>query len=163
MESDLSQLPEAMNPGLRRRTLILSGILSGLVVVSTAVFAFVHDGKSFAIEAALPQLELKDNPFVLREAWWNGELKPGETKIVQHQLFKRNEYWFWLGSSIQESKVSVHIYDAEGKLADAEAWQDKNVAGVRVVPKNSGVFYIRVAVDEAAEAPVEWAVIYAYR
>ena len=97
------------------------------------------------------------------EAWWNGELKAGETKIVQHQLFKRNEYWFWLGSSIQNSKVSIHVYDAEGKLADVEAWAKNNVAGVRLVPANSGTYYIRVAIEESAEQPVEWAVIYAYR
>ena len=51
------------------------------------VRAFVHDGKSYAIEAALPQLESKDNPFILREAWWNGKLNAGENKILQHQLF----------------------------------------------------------------------------
>lgn len=134
-----------------------------LATLSGAALAFVHDGKSFAIEAALPKLELREHPFVLREAWWNGELKAGETKIVQHQLFKRNEYWFWLGSSIQDSKVSIHVYDAEGKLADAEAWSKNNVAGVRLVPANSGTYYIRVAIDESAEEPVEWAVIYAYR
>lgn len=160
MEND--RPPESR--GQRRRRLV-AGAVAGLAVLLMAgtVGAFVHDGKSFAIEAALPKLELEENPFILREAWWNGELKPGETKIVQHQLFKRNEYWFWLGSSIQESKVNLHIYDSEGRLADAEAWQDKNVAGVRVVPANSGTFYIRVAVEDAAEVPVEWAVIYAYR
>jgi hypothetical protein len=162
MESDVT--PPLAGP--RCRTRKAASILSvgfAVCLAATGLYAFVHDGKSFAIEAALPNLELSDDPFVLREAWWNGELKPGETKIVQHQLFKRNEYWFWLGSSILESKVSIHIYDSEGKLADAEAWAEKNVAGVRVVPQNSGVYYIRVAIDQSDEVPVEWAVIYGYR
>ena len=144
-----------------RRSAVL--VIAALAMLAAGAGAFVHDGKSFAIEAALPQLELRENPFVLREAWWNGELKAGETKIVQHQLFKRNEYWFWLGSSIQNSKVSIHIYDSQGKLADAEAWAKNHVAGVRVVPENSGTYYIRVSIDESGEEPVEWAVIYAYR
>jgi hypothetical protein len=162
MESDLP-MPMAGRERRSRKVAIVLSVAVAACLAATGVYAFVHDGKSFAIEAALPNLELSDDPFVLREAWWNGELKPGETKIVQHQLFKRNEYWFWLGSSILESKVSIHIYDSEGKLADAEAWAEKNVAGVRVVPVNSGVYYIRVAIEEAAEEPVEWAVIYGYR
>ena len=133
------------------------------LLATRLVYAFVHEGKSFAIEAAVPQLELKENPFVLREAWWNGELNSGDTKIIQHQLFKRNEYWFWLGCSQTESKVSIHVYDSEGKLAEAEAWQDQNVAAVRVVPKNSGIYYIRVAIEGAEENPAEWGVVYAYR
>ncbi|MBL9153892.1 MAG: hypothetical protein JNK37_15475 [Verrucomicrobiales bacterium] len=147
----------------RTRNLVIAAALAVALITVGVVFAFVHDGKSYAIEAALPQLDLEENAFILREAWWNGELKPGETKIFQHQLFKRNEYWFWLGSSIPESKVNLHVYDSDGRLADAEAWNKDNVAGVRVVPENSGTFYIRVAIDEAAETPVEWAVIYAYR
>ena len=125
--------------------------------------AFVHDGKSFAIEAALPQLELKGNPYVLREAWWNGELDTGETKILQHQLFKRNEYWFWLGCSDRSAVVNIHIYDSQGNLTEAESWQKENVAGVKVVPKVTGTFYVRVAIEKANEYPAEWAVIYAYR
>ncbi|NNE92347.1 MAG: hypothetical protein HKN23_11925 [Verrucomicrobiales bacterium] len=125
--------------------------------------AEVHDGKSFAIEKALPALELKENPYTLRENWWKGELRKGENKILKHQLFVRNEYWFWLGASQRGAKVSIHIYDGEGKIADAEAFQDKNVAGVRIIPKKSGVHYIRIAVDDTIIEPVEWAVIYGYR
>ena len=144
----------------------IQGLVLGLAAFLAAaglVWGFVHEGKSFAIEAAVPQLELEENPFVLREAWWNGELQPGETKIIQHQLFKRNEYWFWLGVSQMESKVSVHVYDSEGKLSEAEAWQDRNVAAARIVPKQTGVYYIRVAVETVSEPPAEWAVVYGYR
>ena len=137
--------------------LVLIGLMAGLA------HAFIHDGKSFAIEAALPQLELEENPFVLREEWWNGELKAGENKIMQHQLFKRNEYWFWAGGSIEACEVSIHVYNAEGTLVDAEAFQRGNVAGVRVVPDKTGSYYLRVAVEKSEENPVEWAVIYAYR
>ncbi|MGY8644376.1 MAG: hypothetical protein ACKVJU_25185 [Verrucomicrobiales bacterium] len=133
----------------------------GLVVPSTN--ANVHDGKSFAIEKAVPFLELDDAPFTLRENWWKGDLESGKNKIIKHQLFVRNEYWFWLGASLSDAEVSVHVYDGEGKLADAEAFQDKNTGGVRVVPKKSGVYYIRVAIEKSTQTPVEWALIYAYR
>ena len=111
-------------------------------------------------------MELKASPFRCApgELGWNGELGAGETKILQHQLFKRNEYWFWrLSRSDQSSEVNIHIYDSQGNLADAESWQKENVAGVRVVPEVTGTFYIRVSIAEASEQPAEWAVIYAYR
>lgn len=143
----------------------LGGFLAAAALASgvAVVYGYVHEGKSFAIEAAVPQLELEENPFSLREAWWNGELEPGETKIIQHQLFKRNEYWFWLGASVPGSKVNIHCYDSDGRLADAESWQDRHVAAARIVPKKTGVHYIRIAIEEAPAKPVPWAVVYGYR
>ncbi len=138
---------------------VLIGLTAFFLATSNAE---VHDGKSFAIEKAVPVLEGKP-PFTIRENWWKGQLESGKNKIIKHQLFVRNEYWFWLGASLRDAKVSVHIYDGEGKIADAEAFQDKNVAGVRVVPKKSGVYYVRVAIEESSVSPVEWALIYAYQ
>lgn len=143
-----------------RRIAIMAGLSVALAGIA---YGFVHEGKSFAIEAAVPQLELEENPFVLREAWWNGELQPGGTKIIQHQLFKRNEYWFWLGVSQTDAKVSIHVYNSEGKLEEKEAWQDRNVAAVRVEPDKTGIYYIRVAVESVTDPPAEWAVVYGYR
>ncbi|MCF6314485.1 MAG: hypothetical protein L3J39_18695 [Verrucomicrobiales bacterium] len=127
------------------------------------VWAFMHEGKDAAIGAALPKLDLPKNPYVLREAWWQGELKGGETKLIKHQLFKRNDYWFWMGASNPDAKVSIHIYDEGGNLVDEESFEKNDVAGARVVPKNSGIYYIRIKVLEGTAGPSEWAVIYAFR
>ena len=125
--------------------------------------AFIHEGKDAAIGAALPKLDLKENPYILREAWWHGELKGGEMKLIKHQLFQRNDYWFWMGASNPDAKVSIHIYDDEGNLVDAESFEKDHVAGARVVPKASGTYYIRIKVIGGPVGPTEWAVIYAFR
>jgi len=140
-------------------------VLVAMVILGGAgwVFAFVHEGKDAAIEAALPKLDLAKNPYVLREAWWHGELKEGETKLIQHQLFKRNDYWFWMGASNPDAKVSLHIYDAEGNLVDAESFEKGHVAGARVAPNSSGIFYIRIKAEAGSVGATEWAVIYAFR
>ena len=127
------------------------------------VLAFIHEGKDAAIGAALPKLDLSENPYVLREAWWHGELKIGETKLIKHQLFKRNEYWFWMGSSNPDAKVSLHIYDGDGNLVETENFEKDHVAGARVVPKTTGTYYIRIKITAGPAGPTEWAVIYAFR
>lgn len=123
----------------------------------------VNDGKSFAIEKAIPKLEIEYNPFILRESSWDGELKKGEVKIIQHQLYKRNEYWFWMGAALLDATVNIHIYDSAGNLTDAESFQSDNVAGVRVVPEKTGTYYLRIAVESSPMDETQWSVIYAYR
>ncbi|NOX99585.1 MAG: hypothetical protein GXP30_07640 [Verrucomicrobia bacterium] len=125
--------------------------------------AFIHEGKDAAIGAALPKLDLKKNPYVLREAWWHGELKDGEMKLIKHQLFQRNDYWFWMGASNPDATVSIHIYDDEGNLVDEESFEKGHVAGARVVPKASGAYYIRIKVTGGPVGPTGWAVIYGFR
>lgn len=134
-----------------------------IMVGASWVWALVHEGKDAAIGAALPKLDLAENPYVLREAWWQGELKKGETKLIQHQLFQRNDYWFWMGSSNPDAEVSIHIYDAEGNLVDEESFEKGHVAGARVVPKVSGTYYVRIKVLEGPAGPSGWAVIYGFR
>ena len=124
------------------------GVMPALAEEPRVHLVTVHDGRSFAIEAALPKLSKGAEGFALRESWWEGELKEGGIKIVRHQLFERNEYWFWAGLSDTEAKVSIHIYDEAGKLIEAESWKKGNVAGARVLPKKTGSYLIRIKVDK---------------
>ena len=60
-----------------------------------SAFASVDDAQSFALQAAEPYV--KDG-FQVREDFWGGDLGAGEKKAVKQQLFKGNEYWFWLAT-----------------------------------------------------------------
>ena len=71
----------------------------------------VDDAQSFALQAAEPYVK---EGFQVREDYWGGDLGAGEKKAVRQQLFKGNEYWFWLGTEVEAAKVSVHVYDSEG-------------------------------------------------
>ncbi len=74
--------------------------------------ASVDDAQSFALQAAEPYVK---EGFQVREDYWGGDLGVGEKKAVRQQLFKGNEYWFWMGAESERAKVSVHIYDSEGQ------------------------------------------------
>ena len=139
--------------------------LCGLAILLQTSSGLVHDGRSYAIEAALPELDKEENPFILRHSWWQGELAPGERNIIRHQLFNRNEYWFWAGCSDESAEISVHVYDSTGKLAEAESWQEGHVAAALVRPEKTDSYLIVVRVNEigSGNSPAEWAVIYGYR
>src|SRR3979409_51540 len=92
-----------------------SSLATVLLASSVASLASVDDAQSFALQAAEPYVK---EGFQIREDYWGGDLGSGEKKAVRQQLFKGNEYWFWMGTEVERAKISVHIYDSEGKLAE---------------------------------------------
>ncbi|HET9801292.1 MAG TPA: hypothetical protein VFP82_06360, partial [Chthoniobacterales bacterium] len=92
------------------------------------------------------------------------DLGSGEKKAVRQQLFKGNEYWFWLGTEVERAKISVHIYDSEGKLAEqGDSWEKGHFAAAHVIPKATGSYFIIVAVEESPEERTHWALVYGFR
>ncbi len=150
---------------MRHPSSVFRSLLAALLfaLAGTSSPAFTDDARSFAIEAALPWLDLKSNPFNLRETWWSQDAKVKQVKIIRHQLFQRNEYWFWVACENLKAKISVHVYDEEGKLVDAEAFEKNNSAGVRVVPKKSGSYLIRVVVESSPQKVTHWSMVYGFR
>src|SRR4029077_14309202 len=95
--------------------------LAVVVAFAVEIRGSVDDAQSFALQAAEPYVK---EGFQVREDYWGGDLGVGEKKAVRQQLYKGNEYWFWLGTEVETSKVSVHIYDSEGKLVEMpDSWQ----------------------------------------
>src|SRR5437762_3986670 len=115
------------------RACLLAALVFGAVPAGRGS---VDDAQSFALQAAEPYVK---EGFQVREDYWGGDLGGGEKKAVHQQLFKGNEYWFWLGSEVDRAKVSVHIYDAEGKLAEeSDSWQKGHFAAAHIIPKSTG-------------------------
>ncbi len=138
-------------------------IVAGLLTMPVSAPATTDDARSFAIEAAIPWLDLKKNPYHLRETWWAQDTKTGEAKLIRHQLFARNDYWFWAATADMKGKISIHVYDEKGKLVDSESFQKGHTAGVRITPKKSGVYFLRIVVESAPGGKAHWAVVYGYR
>ncbi|PYJ51754.1 MAG: hypothetical protein DME69_00620 [Verrucomicrobia bacterium] len=141
--------------------LCTSSLLTALVVLQPAILASVDDAQSFALQAAEPYVK---EGFQVREDYWGGDLGSGEKKAVRQQLFKGNEYWFWLGTEVDRAKVSVHIYDSDGKLAEeSDGWEKGHFAAAHVIPKTTGSYFIIVSVEESPEERTHWALVYGFR
>lgn len=122
--------------------------------------ATVDDALSFSLEAADPYLR---EGFTAREDFWGGDLPVKERKTIVHQLFKGNEYWFWMGTDAPRAVISVHVYDSEGNLAEVEHWQKPHFAAARVVPKKSGSYYLVVEIEKSDQERTHWGLTYGFR
>ena len=120
-------------------------ILTGAsVLAGIAVFASVDDAQSFALQAAEPYVR---EGFQVREDYWGGDLAAGEKKAVRQQLFKGNEYWFWMGTEVEQP----------------DSWQKGHFAAAHVVPTSTDSYYIIVAIEESPEERTHWALVYGFR
>ena len=140
------------------RTIALASLL--LLALQIDGRANLDEALSYALEAAAPYVKAG---FTVREDYWGGDLAVKQQKAIVHQLFKGNEYWFWLGTDTENAKISVHIYDADGNLADVEAWKKQHFAAVRVVPKKTGSYYLIVEVEKSDQERTSWALTYGFR
>jgi hypothetical protein len=130
------------------------------LVIAPASHAVVDDSQSFALEAAAPYVE---KGFTVREEHWSGTIPTNKKSTITQQLFKGNEYWFWLASDVGKAVLNIHVYDAKGNLVDEEAWAKGNKAGVRIVPKSSGTYYVVFIVESSPEKRTRWSIAYGFK
>jgi hypothetical protein len=135
-------------------------VLLTLVLGAVPARATIDDALSFALEAAEPYVK---EGFTVREDYWGGDLPVKTTKAIVHQLFKGNEYWFWMGTDQKAAKISVHIYDSAGNLAEIEAWQKPHFAAARVIPKKTGSYYLIVEVEKSPDERTYWSLAYGFK
>jgi hypothetical protein len=135
-----------------------------ILLVSAAVlvpaFAYVNDALSFAHEAVNPYVK---KGFAVRQDGWGGDLGVKDQQAITAQLFKGNDYWFCLGTEVKGAVVTLHLYDSQGKLAEAESWQKGRFAGARIVPPKTGTYYAIITVEKSPQERTGWAVVYSYK
>lgn len=146
---------------------LASVLLAGLCF-SPAASASVDEAHSAIMEAVAGHIE---DGFTIREEYWKGQLESGGKKLIRHQLFRGNEYWFWLATSAPGCELKLEVYDAEGTSVTLERSTTGTVRGVRVTPAQTGSYYILVQIsrspsEQTSKVPVQlsdWALVYGYR
>ncbi|HEV7869523.1 MAG TPA: hypothetical protein VGO90_17670 [Chthoniobacteraceae bacterium] len=143
---------------------IIATVLLALVASVTPVSATIDDALSLALEAANPYVK---EGFTVREDYWGGDLPVKQTKAIVHQLFKGNEYWFWMATDVKDAKISVHIYDSDGNLAETESKAVPVNGGKAhasfVRPKKTGSYYLIVEIEKSPEERTTWSLAYGFR
>lgn len=139
---------------------LLFSILASLAVLVAPVRASVDEALSYALEAAQPYIK---EGFTVREDYWGGDMAVKQPKAITHQLFKGNEYWFWIGTDNKSARVSVHVYDSDGNLSEVEFKQKGQMSMARVIPKRTGTYYLIVEVEKSKGERTHWGMAYGFR
>jgi len=142
------------------KSLISALLILPLLLAPARAYSSIDDALAFALEAAAPYVK---EGFTVREDYWGGDLPVKTTKAIVHQLFKGNEYWFWMGTDDKTAKISVHVYDSDGNLVEVEAWQKPHFAAARVMPKKTGSYYLIVEIEKSPQERTTWALAYGFR
>jgi len=137
-------------------------VLLSLAFLPTAGYGSVDDAHSFAMEAADPFVK---EGFIVREDYWNGEVKSGQQLMVKHQLFKGNEYAFWLGTANDDCKLEIQVLDEKGNAIQItpKIGIGETFTSVRVNPPKTGTYSVVFSVTSKTEKSVFWALAYGYR
>lgn len=131
-----------------------------LCVYSASSQASVDDAHSFAMEAAVPFVE---QGFIVREDYWNGEIKSGQQLMIKHQLFKGNEYAFWLATASEGAKLELKVFDEKGKAIEIDQKSAELWTTARVNPPKTGTYTLVFSLTSKTEPGLFWALAYGYR
>lgn len=134
--------------------------LSVSLLLSPVALAHVDDAHSMCMEIATPYVE---KGFIVRQDYSRGEVKSGQTKQVRAQMFKGNEYWFFLGSDLEGVELELHVLDLKGKSVSAETKKITGAMGVRVLPPRTGSYVITFTLKFSGRDKADWALATAYR
>jgi hypothetical protein len=135
-------------------------IIALAIAITSTSHATVDDAHGFAMEAAMPFVE---QGFIVREDYWNGEVKSGQKLMIKHQMFKGNEYAFWLGSANEGVAFELKVYDEKGKEITIDAKSSPMFASIRVNPPKTGTYSIVFSLKSKSEVGLYWALAYGYR
>jgi hypothetical protein len=147
----------------------LSRFLAALLAVAvpalpTTLLGVVDDAHSYTMEAATPFVS---QGFKIRSDYWNGRIAPGGQKAIRHQLFKGNEYCFFIGCDVDGAELTIKVYLPDGTPAKAtEVTDSNNAKAIRLPATTTGNYIIVFGIGKAnlpADEPVSWALSYGYR
>ncbi len=104
--------------------------------------------------------------FKVRDDFWKGALGLKKKKSVKHQLYRGNEYWFWLGAADASARAFLKVYDSKGRPVDVETAKGKGWSAVRVLPPKTETYTIVLVFEKdgaGKKEEVAWAMTYGYR
>jgi len=130
-------------------------LLCGVSAQATVDEAYDH-----TMEAAIPYVEQN---YTVRQDYWNGEVESGQKLALKHQLFKGNDYVFWLGTASEDCTLELSVFDSKGQPVHMDRKLAPFTNTVRVSPASTGTYIIVFSVTSKKERAVTWAITYGYR
>jgi hypothetical protein len=138
-------------------------ILFGLVIF--AVSASLRAETDEEVEAHKLVLDLtgafSNDGFKLRDGHWTGKIKPREHTLVAVNLYAGNQYWFSAAANAKAKKISVDVYDENGKPVVTETYNSGDKASAGFSPTSSGQYFVSLGLLEGE--PTTFCLVYSYK
>jgi hypothetical protein len=138
-------------------------IVFGLVIF--ALGASLRGETDEEVEAHKLVLDLtgafSNDGFKLRDGHWTGTIKPQERALVAVNLYAGNQYWFSAAANAKAKKISVDVYDENGKPVVTETYNSGDKASAGFSPTSSGQYFISLGLLEGE--PTTFCLVYSYK
>ena len=138
-------------------------ILIGLVVF--ALGASLRAETDEEVEAHKLALDLtgafSNDGFKLRDGHWTGTIKRQERTLVAVNLYAGNQYWFSAAANGKAKKISVDVYDENGKPVVTEIYNSGDKASAGFSPTSSGQYFVALGLLEGE--PTAFCLVYSYK
>ena len=99
--------------------------------------------------------------FKLRDGHWTGIIKPQERALVAVNLYAGNQYWFSAAANAKAKKISVNVYDENGKPVVTEMYNSGDKASAGFSPTSSGQYFVALGLLEGE--PTTFCLVYSYK
>ena len=99
--------------------------------------------------------------YKVRDGYWSGVLEPAKPQILEVNLFAGNSYWFSAAATAPARKLSVTLFDENGRPVEGEVFQDGATAAAGLLPDASGRYFVRLELVEGDKA--DFCLVYSYK
>jgi hypothetical protein len=137
-------------------------ILLSILVFATSFSRAETDGEVAARKIAFDLAGAFTNDgFKMRDGHWCGTIKPHDLALVAVNLYAGNQYWFSVGAIDPVKKISVTVYDENGKQVTTENYSEGEKAAAGFSPTSSGQYFVSVNLLEGAAST--FCLVYSYK
>ncbi|MFA7344519.1 MAG: hypothetical protein WC003_09460 [Terrimicrobiaceae bacterium] len=99
--------------------------------------------------------------FKIRDGYLSGVLERGKPQILEVNLFSGNAYWFSAAALAPARKLSVTLFDENGRPVEGKDYQDGSTAAAGLIPDASGRYFVRLDLVEGDKA--DFCLVYSYK
>jgi hypothetical protein len=103
----------------------------------------------------------QNDGFKIRDGNYFGKVSKDHSTLVAVNLYNGNAYWFTASTPEKSEKLKVSIFDEAGMPVSYEPYQSGTRAAAGFSPEASGLYYVKVALEDGQ--PATFCLIYSYK
>ena len=103
----------------------------------------------------------QNDGFKIRDGTYFGKISKDQSAVVAVNLYNGNAYWFTASTAGKAEKLKVSVFDEAGMPVSYEPFQSGTRAAAGFSPEASGLYYVKVALEDGP--PATFCLIYSYK